>query len=389
MRRIAGARRAGWEARVEGLGLTYHTGGRPQAEAGGGLCWEEGAHWAFTATEVDAIEDAAAELHRLALQALDHLTGAGRRHLEGSFGLPPWFADHVARSWARRDPSLMGRMDLAFDPATGAVKLLEYNADTPTLAIETALVQWDWLEARGEAAADQFNSLHEKLLARFQALAPRMAGAPLHLMAFRSAPEEWQHATYFADLAQQAGIAAIQLDIAEVGWDGARFLDLEGRPIRFLHKLYPWEWVVTDAFGPHLAADSCGVLEPPWKALLSDKAILAILWRLFPGHPNLLEARLDEPDAAGDWVRKPCLGREGANIALRRDGRTLLETPGAYGGAAARWLWQRRAALPSDGGLHAVIGAWIVDEAPAGMILREDASPVIRDSSPVVPHLFR
>jgi glutathionylspermidine synthase len=385
MRRVAGARRADWVERVEAVGLTYHTGGLPQAEAGGGLFWEDGVHYEFTAAEVDAIEDAAAELHRLCLEAVTYLAGPGRRHLATSFDLPGWFADYAVRSWDRRDPSLMGRMDLAFDPATGAVKLLEYNADTPTLAIETALAQWEWLEGRRQAGDDQFNSLHEALLARFVELAPLMGGETLHFMAFRAAAEEWQHATYFRDLAEQAGIATAQLDIGEVGWDGRRFLDLEGRPIRFLHKLYPWEWARTDAFGPHLAADTAGVLEPPWKALLSDKAVLAILWRLFPGHPNLLEARLDDP-GEGDWVRKPCLGREGANIALRSGGRSV-ETPGAYGGG--RSLWQRRAELPRFDGRHAVIGAWIAGDRPCGMILREDASPIIQDSSPVVPHLFR
>ncbi|MGO8484703.1 glutathionylspermidine synthase family protein, partial [Rhizobium leguminosarum] len=52
--------------------------------------------------------------------------------------------DVVQRSWQRRDRHLYGRFDLAYD-GTGPVKLLEYNADTPTSVFETAYFQFKWL----------------------------------------------------------------------------------------------------------------------------------------------------------------------------------------------------------------------------------------------------
>lgn len=102
------------------------------------------------------------------------------------------------------------------------MKLLEYNADTPTLAIETAIAQWVWLQDT-HPGADQFNSLHEKLLARFAQLAPLMNGAALHFAAFAESAEEWAHSTYYRDLAQQAGLQAIGIDLGRGRLERAAF----------------------------------------------------------------------------------------------------------------------------------------------------------------------
>ncbi len=59
--------------------------------------------------------------------------------------IPPLYWDVIAESWRARDPSLYGRMDFA-RCGNAPVKLLEYNADTPTSLYESAYFQWLWLE---------------------------------------------------------------------------------------------------------------------------------------------------------------------------------------------------------------------------------------------------
>jgi glutathionylspermidine synthase len=389
MQRVVSNPRPDWQAKLEEIGLTYHSADQePVSGAEGGLWWHEGAHWRFSSAEVDALDDATVELHARCLDAVDHLVTREPGLLREAFHLPDWFSDYISRSWRRGDPAMMGRMDLAFDDRTGAIKLLEYNADTPTLAIETAIAQWVWLQET-HPEADQFNSLHEKLLARFTALAPLLSGRAMHFAAFEQSPEEWAHSTYYRDLAGQAGITTRAIDLNRIGWRRPDFLDEAGETIRFLHKLYPWEWMIRDHFGPYLAEDGCGVLEPPWKALLSDKAILAVLWRLFPGHPNLLETLPGRVLlAGGNCVQKPCLGREGANIALIRSGLTMASTDGPYGTEEARFVTQALARLPQRDGWNALIGSWVVGDAAAGIILRESQAAILRDNSRVVPHLF-
>nr|WP_314074131.1 glutathionylspermidine synthase family protein [uncultured Roseococcus sp.] len=388
MERFETPARPDWRAKLEQVGLTYHSNGlEPASGIDGGLWWHEASHWRLTAEEVDLLDDATVELHARCLDAVDFLANREPHLLRDLFGLPDWMADYLRRSWRRGDPSLMGRFDLAFDDREGIVKMLEYNADTPTLAIETAVAQWFWLQDT-HPEADQFNSLHEKLLGAFRELAPRVDGQPMHFAAFEDSAEEWAHATYFRDLAEQAGIRTVGIDIHAVGWNGVQFMDEAAQRIRFLHKLYPWEWVERDAFGPNLASDSCGVLEPPWKAVLSDKMIMAVLWRLFPDHPNLLETVSGRVALAGAHVQKPCLGREGANIAIRDGGVTTASTEGPYGGDEVRFVTQARARLPQHDGWNAVIGSWVVGQEAAGIIIREGQQAIMRDTSRVVPHYF-
>ena len=285
MIRCPGAPRPNWRDRLAEIGLDYHSDGlEPEPGQGGGLWWHEGDHWELSEAEVDVLDDITRELHVLCLGAMDHLARREPHRLTLEFGMSEWMADYACRSWLRGDPTLMGRMDLAWDGSTGTARLLEYNAATPTLAIETALAQWFWLQAV-YPGADQFNSLHEALLDGFRALAPRLNGQVMHFTAFRDAPEEWAHSTYFRDLAGQVGIATKPIGIPEIRWNDAagEFRDTEENRIQFLHKVYPWEWAATDEFGPSFARDTVGVLEPPWKAVLSHKAILPLLWDLNSG----------------------------------------------------------------------------------------------------------
>ena len=229
--------------------------------------------------------------------------------------------------------------------------------------------------------------LFRSLLAAWQRLAP----GHVHFGSIADGWEDEITAAYLEDTARQTGLPTTRLAMAAIGWNTAErsFTDEEETPIRTLFKLYPWEWMIRDHFGPYLANDTCGVLEPPWKALLSDKAILAVLWRLFPGHPNLLETVPGRIEiAGGDCVQKPCLGREGANIAMLRAGRPVASTEGPYAPEEARFVTQALAKLPQREGWNALIGSWMVGEESAGIILRESRAAILRDTSRVVPHLF-
>ena len=114
-----------------------------------------------------------------------------------------------------------------------------------------------------------------------------------------------------------------------------------------------------------------------------------MLWKLYPRHPNLLEASFDGPALMMSWVRKPLLGREGANITLHRPG-TDLETAGTYG--AEGFIHQEIAPLKSFDGNYPVIGSWAIGHAEGdvagGMGIREADTPIVTNLSQFVPHLF-
>jgi glutathionylspermidine synthase len=305
--------------------------------------------------------------------------------------IPETFWPLLRDSWRRDENSLYGRLDLRFD-GRGPAKLLEYNADTPTSIFEAAVFQWTWLEQGIErgilpAGADQFNSLHERLIEAWKKLGS--ASRHLHLTGTLDNPEDAGTLAYLADTARQAGLQTTLLDIEAIGWrDSGGFVDLDDREIALAFKLYPWEWMFHDAFGAKLAEAATRWIEPPWKAILSNKGVLPLLWEMFPGHPNLLPAFFeDDPKAASlgnSFVRKPLLSREGANIDLVCEGMTVAKQKGPYG--AEGFIRQALASLPDFSSQHPVLGSWLVDHAPCGLSIREDENPITGNTSRFLPH---
>jgi glutathionylspermidine synthase len=181
----------------------------------------------------------------------------------------------------------------------------------------------------------------------------------------------------------------VLLDIEAIGWrDGGGFVDLDNREIELAFKLYPWEWMFHDAFGEKLATAPTRWIEPPWKAILSNKGLLALLWEMFPGHPNLLPAFFeDDPNAAqlgASFVRKPLYSREGANVTLIRQGVTVAEQQGPYG--AEGFIRQALAPLPNFSGQYPVLGSWLIDDDACGLSIREDENPITGNTSRFLPH---
>ena len=161
MQRIARSPRRNHAELLEAQGLSFHA--RDQY-------WREDASYRFSLSEVEAIEAATAELHGMAVEAARH---AIRTERLGQLQVPVGYWDAIAASLSSADFSLYGRMDLAYD-GRSPPRLLEYNADTPTSALESAVCQWFWLKDC-VPHGDQFNSLHEKLIDRWRSKRSRSA----------------------------------------------------------------------------------------------------------------------------------------------------------------------------------------------------------------------
>ena len=364
------APRPDWPEKVEALGLDFHTG------ANGEPYWWEEACYAFSAAEIDVLEEATETLHGLCLEAVDRLLAQGDL---ARLDIPKTYWPWITESWRRRDPDVYGRFDLAYD-GVSPPKMLEYNADTPTALIEAAVAQWYWLE-EVKPGCDQFNSIHEKLIDRWGELRRLIsADARLHLCGVFNEPEDRRTVEYMQDVANQAGWPTTLLDIAELGWNGRGFTDLSEIPIRFLFKLYPWEWMLRERFGAHLSADAMGVIEPPWKMVLANKAILPILWEMFPDHPNLLPAAREREEIDGACVEKPIYGREGADVRLIGEREIVVNRSDR--------IYQAASPLPVFDGWNALIGSWVIGGKAAGIGMREDRDPITRNTSRFVPHYF-
>jgi glutathionylspermidine synthase len=382
MQRIACAERNDWEATAAATGFVFHT------EAGDRY-WDERAYYAFTLDEIEhQIEAPTAELNAMCRELVSRAV-KDERYLR-LLKIPQAYWTFIAASWQRGDPSLYGRFDFQFDGKAPA-KLLEYNADTPTSLFEAAVFQWTWLEQAIERQiipkrADQYNSLHERLIGAWRKIG---TGGTLHLAAAMDNAEDRGTVQYLADVAQQGGLTPTLIDIKDIGYaDTGQFVDLQDKPIELIFKLYPWEWMFREAFGGRLKGASTRWIEPPWKAILSNKGILPLLWAMFPNHPNLLPAYFDDDAAAAElgtsYVRKPLYSREGANVTLVSGGSAIDAQPGPYGEEG--FIRQMLMPLPNFADQYPVLGSWLVDDVPCGLSIREDENPITGNMSRFIPH---
>ncbi len=365
--------RTGWREKVEAIGLTYHSHEE-------GPYWEETAAYELSANEVDALESAANQLHFLCIEAAEAVI---KNQWWDRLGIPELAVPAILGSWERDDFSLYGRFDFAFDGLT-APKLLEYNADTPTALVEASVAQWFWLQDL-HPDADQFNSIHERLIAAWA----RSPGKTIHFISVKENPEDEQTVLYLRDTCEQAGRPTRAVHIEDVGWNRRHdcFVDLENVRIEHGFKLYPWEWLWREEFGPQLAKDNIRFVEPVWKMLLSNKGLLPILWELFPNHPNLLPAYEIAAPLGSRYIRKPKLSREGSNVTWIEDGAVLEETGGGYGQEGH--IFQAPANMPVFDGQRPVFGVWVVDHEAAGLGIREDTHLITGNLSRFIPHFFR
>jgi glutathionylspermidine synthase len=377
MQRLTCEPRSDWQSVVESQGFHFHS---VHESEGTVPYWNEGAYYAFTSREIGALEQASYALNDMCLKAVEHVI---ENSLFDQFRIPPVFRRYVRESWENDEHTVYGRFDLAFD-GDQPPKLLEYNADTPTSLLEAAVVQWYWLKDRFPTR-DQFNSIHERLI-EIWAVLKKETRDRWYFASLAGHVEDYMTVNYLRDTAIQAGLETEYIPIEQVGWDSSsqEFVDRAERPLRHVFKLYPWEWMLKEQFGPNLLPANTQWLEAPWKMLLSNKAILPVLSEMFPNSPYLLHTLWQPPGP--DYVKKPIFGREGANITVIKDGQPYAESDGIYGDGP--FVYQELCPLCEFDGSFPIVGSWMVNGYACGVGIREDSSLITQNTSRFVPHVI-
>lgn len=384
MERIAVNERDDWRDQAQALGFQFHTiEGEPY--------WDETAYYRFSLEQIENdIEDPTNEIHAMCMDLVDSIVDDESRLKQLDIPEPYW--DYIRSSWKARDPNLYGRMDFSYS-GSGSAKLLELNYDTPTSLYESAFFQWVWLEQamqRGlvPAGSDQFNSIQEELIRVFEQLRPTMPSL-LYFSSVRESIEDRGTIDYLRDCATQAGFNTKVIAIEDIGtsMDG-RFTDIDDYVIDALFKLYPWEYMMREEYGALLPKCGTKFLEPPWKAILSNKGILPMLWEKHAGHPNLLPAYPDDAvvELPAGWVRKPFFSREGANVTIATGDGSEIAEDGPYVDSPV--IRQAYCPLPRFEESYTLIGSWVVGGTACGIGVREDASLITKDTSRFLPHVI-
>ncbi|WP_432458850.1 MULTISPECIES: glutathionylspermidine synthase family protein [unclassified Agarivorans] len=387
MLRVPTGERPHWQQQAKEYGFNYHT-------MYGDKYWDESAYYQFTLEQVErGIEAPTEAIHQMCLEVVAKVVHD--EQLMRRFCIPEKHWDFVRQSWLKGDPCLYSRLDFCYD-GKGDAKLYENNADTPTSVYETGFWQWLWLKDKVDHGqlnpnSDQFNSLQEKLVNRFSDLQYLTPDRVLHFSCCKDTDEDRGTVQYLEDCAIAAGLDTKFVFVEDIGMDREqRFTNLDDEVISWMFKLYPWEFMLDEQFGEHLGQQNIRWLEPPWKSILSNKALLPMLWKMFPDHPNLLPAFFEDEVKQANFskgmVKKPIFSREGSNISILHGDAEIEHTPGPYGEEG--YIYQALHQLPKFAENYTLIGSWLVDDQAAGMSIREDSSLVTQDMSRYLPHII-
>lgn len=374
MNRISTIPRKNWQHKLEALGFGYHS----LEEA----YWDETAYYTFNPTEIQELEKATAQLWQMYLEAVEHVIS---KNLFFKFHMPEWFRAAIIDSWEQDFPSVYGRFDLGFDGEN--IKLLEFNADTPTSLLEASVAQWYWLQDKFPAH-DQFNSIHEKLIDYWAYLKPYLQSDAVHFASLTNM-EDVTNVEYMRDCASQAGLETAYIAVQDIGWaeDIKEFIGADREIMKVIFKLYPYEWIIEEDFGRKLAGNinKTQWIEPAWKILASSKAMLPVLWELYPNHPYLLESYTEARNLL-NYAKKPLYSREGANVTLYKNHLPVEQNSGIYGKEG--FIYQQLFNLPNFSGNYPVIGSWVIGQEAAGIGVRESTNLITNNQSRFVPHLI-
>ena len=385
MRRIEIKPRRNHNKIVENQGLVYNKTIMPDKSVK--YYWNESAAYVFDYDEIENLENATEELHDMIVNNVVPFMIEEQDNPDSifQFPLPDYAKEYIKNSYDRGDKDVYGRFDLAY--RGDEIKMLEYNADTPTGLVEAAIIQWNWLEDV-YPSEDQWNSIHESLIERWaQIKAETKATSPLYLGHTQEddSGEDALTTAYMADCAEQAGWDTIGINMKDIGYDshtdkliGIIYNEEDDTydELKHLFKLYPWEDMMEEGYGEIISRLQPQWFEPAWKMPISNKMLSAAAWHLYPDHPLLLKTYIGDPGDMQDFVKKPIYGREGDRIDVFMNKSNVLKSD-VY---TSRWgeegyVYQDLFPLPdfpgSNGHNHVVLGSWTVNGESVGVGIRE------------------
>lgn len=304
---------------------------------------------AYIADEIVEISEAQAEafyeagntLYEMFVEAGEYVI---EHNLFHELGIPFNLVDIIKISWENDlHWHLYGRFDLAGGIEGNPIKLLEFNADTPTALFETAIIQWAQLKYNNLDESAQFNRLYEALGENFKRLVThdiemfeeRYQGWKILFSSIKGNAEEENTTRLLQHIATEAGFETqfAYIDEVEFSQEGIFY---EGEPYAFWFKLIPWEDIAIEEsdlamlLTQIIQNQKAIILNPAYTLMFQSKAFMKILWDLYPKHPLLLETSF-EPLKDKAQVQKRIFGREGANIEITDDrGKLIEKTAGEY-----------------------------------------------------------
>jgi len=298
-----------------------------------------------TPKEADAYYEAVNELYEMFAEAGEYVI---ENELFHELGIPFNLIDAVKMSWDNDIHwHLYGRFDLAGGIDGKPIKLIEFNADTPTALFETSILQWAMLKANNMEETHQFNSVYEAIRDNFKRLVMleddiedfdrHYDGWKILFSSVKDNEEEESTVKLLQTIAKDAGFITEFAYMEDVEFDGQEGVFYKDVNYEYWFKLFPWEDIgieesdLARLITQIMENQKAIFLNPAYTLMFQSKAFMKILWDLYPNHPLLLETDF-EPLHGKAQVEKKIFGREGANtIIVDKNQKIIEERDGEYG----------------------------------------------------------
>ncbi|SFZ98338.1 Similarity with glutathionylspermidine synthase, group 2 [hydrothermal vent metagenome] len=338
---------------LESLGFVWHTDSDKTSYISDELVL-------ISESEAEAYYEATNELYDMFVEAAEYVIENNMFH---EIGIPFNLIDIIKESWENDVHwHLYGRFDLAGGLNGQEIKLLEFNADTPTALFETAIIQWAMLKQNNLEEASQFNSLYESLVDNFKRLVTleedvstfeeRYDGWNFLFTSVKDNEEEENTVKLLQHIANDAGFNTEFAYIDDIEFSGEEGIYYNDQNYQLWFKLIPWEDIALEEsdlamlLSNIIKNQKAIIFNPAYTLLFQSKGIMKILWDLYPDHPLLLETSF-EPLEGKKQVKKPIFGREGGNVSILDENQiSLEEIDGDY--ANHKMIYQAYTELPTD-----------------------------------------
>jgi glutathionylspermidine synthase len=298
----------------------------------------------ITQDEAETYYSATNEIYDMYVEAAEYVI---ENDLFFELGIPFNLVEMIKKSWENDVHwHIYGRFDLAGGIDGKPIKLIEFNADTPTALFETALLQWALLKENKMDKNKQFNNVYEAIKNNFKRLVTlfddtntfneHYDGWKILFSSIAGNDEEEVTTKLLQQIATDAGFNTSFDYLGNVNFDEDGIFDADDNKYEYWFKLYPWEDIAHDE--PELATtltnimqnQNAIILNPAYTLLFQSKGMLKILSDLFPDSKYLLKTSF-KPLQGIKQVEKTVFGREGANTKIiDSDGTTLEQIDGPY-----------------------------------------------------------
>lgn len=297
-----------------------------------------------TQEEADEYYKAANEIYDMYVEAAEYVI---ENDLFFEIGIPFNLVDTIKKSWESDVHwHLYGRFDFAGGIDGIPIKLIEFNADTPTGLFETAVLQWALLKQNGLDDALQFNNVYDAIkdnFKRFVTLFEDVEQFETHYQGWKilfssieGNDEEEATTRLLQQIADDAGFTTGFSFLDETGFNEEGIFDKDEVNYEYWFKLFAWEDLAIEepelviVLDQIMQEQKAIIINPAYTLLFQSKGLMKIMYDLNPDNPYLLKTSF-EPLQGQKQVEKRMFGREGANTKiLEENGEVSYETSGEY-----------------------------------------------------------